>query len=77
MAMSNDHLSKWLGMDERFIMHRYISTRWAVLVGVILMAAWVNYEFIVKDILRIDLLVILGAMLVTKVGVMIYYRLTH
>lgn len=75
--MSNDHLSKWLGMDERFIMHRYISTRWAVLVGVILMAAWVNYEFIVKDILRIDLLVILGAMLVTKVGVMIYYRLTH
>lgn len=75
--MSNDRLSQWLGMDERFIMHRYISTRWSVVVGVVLMAVWVNYEFIVKDILRLDLLVILGAMLVTKVGVMIYYRLTH
>lgn len=75
--MSNNHLSRWFGMDERFIMHRYISTRWAVLVGVVLMAAWVNYEYIVNDTLRVDLLVILGAMLVTKVGVMIYYRLTH
>jgi hypothetical protein len=75
--MSNNHLSRWFGMDERFIMHRYISTRWAVVVGVVLMAAWVNYEYIVNDTLRVDLLVILGAMLVTKVGVMIYYRLTH
>jgi hypothetical protein len=75
--MSNNRLLNWLGMDERFVMHRYISTRWAVIVGVVLMAAWVNYEFIVNDTLRIDLLVILGAMLVTKAGVMIYYRLTH
>lgn len=70
-------LSKWFSVDERFIMHRYISTRWAVLVGVILMAIWVNYEFLVNHILRIDLLVILLAMAVTKVGVMIYYHLTH
>jgi hypothetical protein len=41
------------------------------------MAAWVNYEYIVEDTLRIDLLIILGAMLVTKVSVMIYYRVTH
>ena len=75
--MLNNIFSKWFSIDERFVMHRYISTRWAVIVGVVLMAAWVNYEFIVNDILRIDLLVILGAMLVTKVGVMIYYRLTH
>jgi hypothetical protein len=64
-------------MDERFIMHRYISTRWAVIVGVVLMAAWVNYELFVNDVLRVDVLVILAAMLVTKVAVMIYYRLTH
>ena len=69
--------SRWFVIDERFVMHRYISTRWAVIVGIVLMAAWVNYEFIVNDTLRMDLLVILGAMLVTKVGVMIYYRLTH
>jgi hypothetical protein len=75
--MSDNRFSQWFGMDERFIMHRYISTRWSVLVGVVLMAAWVNYEYIVEDTLRIDLLIILGAMLVTKVSVMIYYRVTH
>ncbi len=75
--MLNNLFSKWFSVDERFVMHRYISTRWAVVVGVILMAAWVNYEYIVNDTLRIDLLVILLAMLVTKVAVMIYYRLTH
>ncbi|OGN93189.1 MAG: hypothetical protein A2Y88_15145 [Chloroflexi bacterium RBG_13_48_10] len=75
--MLNNLFSKWFIVDERFIMHRYISTRWAVVVGVVLMAIWVNYEFIVNDTLRIDLLVILFAMLVTKVAVMIFYRLTH
>ncbi len=75
--MLNNLFSKWIGVDERFIMHRYISTRWAVVVGVILMAAWVNYEYIVNNTLRIDLLVIQLAMLVTKVAVMSYYRLTH
>jgi hypothetical protein len=58
-------------------MHRYISTRWAVIVSVILMAAWVNYDFLVNHTLRIDMLVILLAMVVTKVAVMIYFRLTH
>jgi hypothetical protein len=75
--MLNKLFSKWFVVDERFIIHRYISTRWAVIVGVVLMAIWVNYEFIVNDTLRIDLIVILLAMLVTKVAVMIYYRLTH
>lgn len=75
--MKNNWLSRWFTIDERFIMHRYISTRWAVIVGVVLMAVWVNYEFIVNDTLRVDLLVIMTAMLVTKVAVMVYYRLTH
>jgi hypothetical protein len=75
--MLNNLFSKWFGVDERFVMHRHISTRWAVIVGVVLMAAWVNYDYIVNHTLRIDLLVILLAMVVTKVGVMIYYRLTH
>lgn len=70
-------LSKWFAVDERFVMHRYISTRWAVIVGVILMAVWVNYEYLVNHTLRLDLLIILLAMVVTKVAVMIYYRLTH
>jgi len=75
--MLNNLFSKLFVVDERFVMHRYISTRWAVIVGVVLMAVWVNYEFIIKDTLRIDLIIILLAMLVTKVAVMIYYRLTH
>jgi len=75
--MLNNLFSKWFVVDERFVMHRYISTRWAVIVGVVLMAIWVNYEYIVNDTLRVDLLVILTAMVITKVAVMIYYRLTH
>jgi hypothetical protein len=75
--MINNLFSKWFVVDERFVMHRYISTRWAVIVGMVLMAIWVNYEFIINDTLRIDLIIILLAMLVTKVAVMIYYRLTH
>ena len=75
--MLNNLFSKWFVVDERFIMHRYISTRWAVIVGMVLMAIWVNYEFFINDTLRIDLIIILLAMLVTKVAVMIYYRLTH
>jgi hypothetical protein len=75
--MLNNLFSKWFVVDERFVMHRYISTRWAVIVGVVLMAIWVNYEYIVNDTLRVDLLVILTAMVLTKVAVMIYYRLTH
>jgi hypothetical protein len=75
--MFNNLFSKWFIVDERFIMHRYISTRWAVVVGVVLMGFWVNYEFIVNDTLRLDLIIILLAMLVIKLAVMIYYRLTH
>jgi hypothetical protein len=75
--MLNNLFSKWFVVDERFVMHRYISTRWAVIVGMILMAVWVNYEYLINHTLRIDLLVILLAMVVTKVVVMIYYRLTH
>ena len=75
--MLNNLFSKWFVIDERFVMHRYISTRWAVIVGMVLMAIWVNYEFLINDILRIDLIIILLSMVVTKVAVMIYYRLTH
>ncbi len=75
--MLKERFSRWFGMDERFIMHRYISTRWSVAVGVILMATWINYEYFVCDTFRLDLLVILSAMAITKLGVMIYYSMTH
>ena len=64
-------------MDERFIMHRFKSTRLATLVGVVMMALWFNYELLVNDVWRLDLVVILGAMLIAKVGALLYYRYTN
>ncbi len=69
--------SKRFSVDERFIMHRYYSTRWAVLVGVIMMAVWVNYEYFVNQTLRLDLVIIMLAMALTKILAMLYFRLTQ
>jgi RimJ/RimL family protein N-acetyltransferase len=40
-------------MDERFVMHRYRSTRWATAVGVVMMGGWFVYEQVVNDVLRL------------------------
>lgn len=66
-----------LDVDERFVMHRYYSTRIAMIVGSILLVGWFLYENFVNGILRWDLFVIVMAMAVTKVGAMIYFRITH
>lgn len=75
--MLADLFSRLFSVDERFIMHRYYSTRWAVIVGSILMGGWVMVEYYINHTLRIDILVILSAMAVTKLAAMLYYRLTH
>lgn len=64
-------------MDERYLMHRYYSTRLAILVGAVLMGGWILYEFWVNDQLHLDLLVIMGVMVLVKVGAMMYYRITN
>jgi hypothetical protein len=64
-------------MDERYILHRFKSTRLATLVGAVLMGLWFNYELWANDVWRLDLLVILGAMAVTKVAALLYYRYTN
>jgi hypothetical protein len=64
-------------MDERFVMHRFKSTRLATVVGVVLMGVWFNYELFVNDVMRLDLIIILVAMAVTKLVAMLYYRLRH
>lgn len=63
--------------DERFIMHRYHSTRISMIVGLGLIVAWFNYELIVNHTLRWDLALIVGVMAVTKLLVMAYLRSTH
>lgn len=58
-------------------MHRYYSTRWAVIVGTLLMGVWVMYELIANQVWRVDLIVIMLAMALTKISLMIYLQLTH
>jgi hypothetical protein len=59
-------------LDERFIAHRHRSSRLALGVGILLMAAWFNYELIAHRRVEMDLLVSLAAMAVTKVVSMIW-----
>ncbi len=61
-------------MDERFIMHRYKSTSHAGVVGAVLMGAWFMYERLAQHQNRWDLLIILGAMAVTKQSLLLWYR---
>jgi hypothetical protein len=63
--------------DERFIMHRYHSSRLALAVGVAMLAGWFLYLLVAKDIVRYDLAIILVVMAITKLVAMAYLRLTH
>ncbi len=63
--------------DERFIMYRYYSTRLSMIVGMILIVIWFNYELFVNHNLRLDLAIVVGVMAVTKVLAMLYFRITH
>jgi hypothetical protein len=64
-------------LDERFIAHRHRSSRLALGTGVLLLAGWASYDLVVHDVIRQDFMVILLAMAVTKVGAMIFFRLTQ
>jgi hypothetical protein len=63
--------------DERFIMHRFKSTRFAVLVGTILMFVIFTYHIVKHDVIRWDLFAIMLAMALAKVGAMLYLRRTN
>lgn len=69
-------LASMFKTDERFIMHRYYSTRISMVVGIILIVAWFSYELTIHDLLRWDLAIIAGAMAITKLLAMLYYRVT-
>ncbi len=61
--------------DERFIMHRLKSSRFALIVTIVMMAVWFEYDLIVNSQIRWDLLIILSVSAIAKLGSMIYYRL--
>jgi hypothetical protein len=70
-------ISSMFKPDERFILHRYYSSRLALVVGMLALAIWFNYELIANHRLHWDLAAIAGVMAVTKLAAMIYYKSTH
>ena len=75
--MLDQLLNSLFNVDERFIMHRYYSTRLAMIVGSIMITVWFGYELFANHHLRLDLVIISGAMALTKVAAMLYYRITN
>ena len=64
-------------LDERFVMHRYKSTRVAVLAGVLATFALYNYQWFAHHVIRWDYLAILAVMAAGKVGMMLHLRRTN
>ena len=64
-------------IDERFIMHRFKATRFAVVVGIVLMFAFFTYDLVTTKVIRWDLFAIMFAMAFAKVGAMIYFKKTN
>lgn len=62
-------------IDERLLAHRWRATSHAAVVGALLTGGLLLYEHIGRGVLRWDLASILGAMALTKITAMIYYRL--
>lgn len=48
--------------DERFIAHRYHSSRLALIVGVLMLGSWFAYDLLAHDIVRYDLALAMGVM---------------
>ena len=63
--------------DERFITHRLKSTRFSVLIGMLLMFGLFTYHAIRNSVIRWDLFAIMFFMALAKVGAMIYLRRTN
>ncbi len=62
-------------LDERFVEHRYRASRLTLIVGLLLMMGWFLYDQYAQDIMHLEIPVIIGAMVVTKLAAMAYYRL--
>jgi hypothetical protein len=72
--MLHNIFPKLFSIDERFIMHRYLSTRLAVSVAAIVAATWITYDYYFKHLLQVELLVVMGVMAVVKVAAMLYLQ---
>ena len=64
-------------LDERFIMHRFKSTRLAEHVGTNMIFVLFTYHTVVNKTIRWDLFSVIAAMAVVKICAMLYYRKTN
>ena len=63
--------------DERFVMHRFKSSRLALASGMVAILIIFNYELLMRHNIRWDLVAIAAVMAVVKVAAMIYYMRTR
>jgi len=75
MAEYLSSLINFFKPDERFIMHRLQSSRFALIVMVLVTAVWFEYDLLVNEQIRWDLFIILSASALAKLGSMVYFRL--
>lgn len=64
-------------LDERFLQHRLKSTSLAAVTGAVSMGGYTLYELYGHDVMRIDLLIFMGIMAVTKIGTMLWLRMRN
>ena len=72
-----NRLRHFFAVDERFLMHRYASTRLATTVGSLMLVSWFLYAQFALGELRWDLVSILVGMGLTKVAALIYFNIRH
>jgi hypothetical protein len=63
--------------DERFVLHRYKSTRFATMVTALTMVAIFNYDYLARGLLNQSMILLLSIMAGAKVAAMVYYRFTN
>lgn len=64
-------------LDERFVAHRYHSSRIALAVGMLVIVGWFMYDLYARDFFHADLAIIAGVMAATKLAAMAFLRLTR
>ena len=64
-------------MDERFKLHRLYSTRFSAVVTIVCIGIWFYYEYVINNLLRWDLFLFIMIMALSKVGAMLYFKITN
>ena len=61
-------------MDERFVLHRLKSTRFALVGVAVMMGIYFEYEYLLHKKFHLDIFIFLIAMGLLKLAAMLYYK---